>query len=455
MKIFLEKIIKKILNTKNKQDIAKNSGWLILDHAIKIIFGLLVGIWVTRYLGPADYGKLSYILALISMLTPLYLLGLDVTVPKELIYRKEDQEEILGSTFLLKFTGSFLILILAVTITFWLHPEDKIFLFLAFFVGLSYIFKSFDVIDIWFLNKLKSKYTVIARASGFIFSALLKIALILGGSSLVYFGFAVTVETLILAIVLVSLFIKTEPLFDFKKIKFGFAQSFKLLKISWIYVILGFLYLGILNIDKVMIEKIIGSYEVGLYSISSAISMLFFVFGDFIIKSVHPVLIKIDKKAPFEYYKNDVQNLFNYFVLAAYIIILCVYLTADFIIPLLWGKEYAFSSKVLFIQIFSVLFVYSGLLLRHWIIIKNFIKFFLSASILGFIVNIILNYFLIKQIGILGAAYATVIAFFFIYLLAGVFYSGTRELSKMQLKALFMLDFFMLISDKIFKLIKR
>lgn len=37
-----------------------NLNWLFADRIIRIVGGLVIGIWVARYLGPGDYGVLNF-----------------------------------------------------------------------------------------------------------------------------------------------------------------------------------------------------------------------------------------------------------------------------------------------------------------------------------------------------------------------------------------------------------
>ena len=46
--------------------IINNAGWLLFDKFARLVFGLLVGVWVARYLGPATYGDLAYVITMIS-----------------------------------------------------------------------------------------------------------------------------------------------------------------------------------------------------------------------------------------------------------------------------------------------------------------------------------------------------------------------------------------------------
>ncbi len=438
------------LNTENKKNIAKNSGWLVFDHISKILAGIFVGILVARYLGPEDFGKLSYVLAITSLLVPFYTLGLDAIAPRELVYNKFKQQETINTVFLLKFLGCIFIFLLTVLITFLFHFNDKTIIILGFFIGFSFIFKSVETLDIWFLNKLQSKYSVIARNVGRIFAAGFKIVFIFMGFSVIYFGAAVTIEAFIMAVVLIYLFLKNESRFKWKNFHINFDEIKNLLKISLPFIFIGFISAAILSIDKVMLKNMLNDYAVGLYSVSALILSTFLFMINAVLLSVYPVLIKLEKDKPFEHYKKDYQTLFNYLTLAAYGVNFLVLMFSDKVIAFLWGREFIFSAEILYIHVFSLIFAFSGLCLWYWLVIKNYIRFFLITLIIGLGVNVILNYILIKSVGITGAAYASLVSYFIIYFFTGMFYVPIREIFKMQVKSIFLIDFI----KKPFELIK-
>jgi len=439
---FFQKLQTKILNTENKINIAKNSFWLILDYFIKIGLSAFVGIWLARYLGPLDFGKLSYTLALIGLFAPLSRLGLHITLPRELIHREKSKYEILSSAFLLKFMGGVLISVLSVIMAFLFHFEDRTIFFLTILVGFSYVFRSFDVFEIWFLTDLKSKFSVIARNISLITSSLLKIIFILGGFSLLYFGMVIPLEAFIFAIVLIVLFVRLEYQFS---PTFSLSESFSLLKISWVFLFINILHVILFRIDKVMIENMLGSYEVGLYSISTMIILSFLVFANQFVKSAFPVLIRLEKTMDFKRFSGDLQKFFNYLALSSYGIIIAVFISADQVVNLLWGQDYVFSAKILSVQVVAILFIFSGILRNHWAIVKNFKSFLLLSFFLGAGLNIVLNYYFINIWGAIGAAYSTLISYFFIYIFSGFFFTEIRPILKMQLKALFLVDYLKIV----------
>ena len=72
---------------KAKQKIIFNSFWVILDKVIRMLGGLIVGVWVTRYLGPYNFGKLNYATSIIVICLPLVNMGMNNIVLTELIRR--------------------------------------------------------------------------------------------------------------------------------------------------------------------------------------------------------------------------------------------------------------------------------------------------------------------------------------------------------------------------------
>jgi O-antigen/teichoic acid export membrane protein len=57
-----------------------NSGWLLTDRVLGRFFTLVVGGWAARHFGPGRYGVLAYAIALLAVVAPLAMLGLEAIV---------------------------------------------------------------------------------------------------------------------------------------------------------------------------------------------------------------------------------------------------------------------------------------------------------------------------------------------------------------------------------------
>jgi hypothetical protein len=84
-----------------------NITWLFFEQFIGLGLGLVVGIWVARYLGPGQYGQYNYALSLVFLFLPLVQLGLDGIVVRELVIEKNpnSRDEILGTSFFIRITS--------------------------------------------------------------------------------------------------------------------------------------------------------------------------------------------------------------------------------------------------------------------------------------------------------------------------------------------------------------
>ena len=110
---------------------------------------------------------------------------------------------------------------------------------------------------------------------------------------------------------------------------------------------------------------------------------------------------------------------------------------ADWLIQVLYGENFQDSAIVLKIYIWTFVFASLGVASSHWLVAENLEKYALIRSLLGAILNISLNWYLIPIYGITGAAYATLITQLFVsYLFFGFskhtqnsFIISTRALS--------------------------
>jgi len=89
---------------------AANTSWMMGEKILRMFVGLFVGIWVARYLGPEQFGLLSYAQSFVFLFTAIATLGLDGIVVRELVKDESRRDELLGTAFGLKLIGAILIL---------------------------------------------------------------------------------------------------------------------------------------------------------------------------------------------------------------------------------------------------------------------------------------------------------------------------------------------------------
>jgi len=157
--------IKQILNDKVKKiklspgfkKYFLNTSWLFFERIIGMAATFFVGVYVARYLGPANFGLLSYAGSFVGLFMALSTLGLDGIVVRELVKDEKRRDELLGTTFVLKVIGSVLVIgMLAIAIRF--TNNDNFTNLFIFIIAIGTIFQSFDIIKFYFQAKVLSKY---------------------------------------------------------------------------------------------------------------------------------------------------------------------------------------------------------------------------------------------------------------------------------------------------------
>src|SRR5450759_1411209 len=83
-----------------------NTSWMFGEQILRMVAGLLVGIWVARYLGPEQFGVFSYAVAFTALFGSIAKLGLDGIVVRDLVHSPNQRDLYLGTAFWLKLCGA-------------------------------------------------------------------------------------------------------------------------------------------------------------------------------------------------------------------------------------------------------------------------------------------------------------------------------------------------------------
>jgi PST family polysaccharide transporter len=161
---------------KHLRHVAGNSAWLLTDRVVRLGLGLLVNIWMARYLGPDRFGLFNYAAAFVALFFPVVTLGLDSLVVRDLARDPSHKDEILGTVFVLRITGAIVSCVLAVGLILFLRPDDAQVHWLVGITSLGALFQTFDTIDLWFQSQLQSRFTVYAKNAAFLLLAATKLA---------------------------------------------------------------------------------------------------------------------------------------------------------------------------------------------------------------------------------------------------------------------------------------
>jgi O-antigen/teichoic acid export membrane protein len=167
-----------------------NSFWLFCDQLLRMVAGLLVGVWMARYLGPERYGWLSYAMAAVGVVSSFTSLGLNAVVVRELVRLPAETDAWMGTAFFLRSAGAGVGFLACVGVA-WLQalPAAEV-RPLILIVAAGMFFQTLDVIDLLFQAKGESRVSAWVRMAACVLANLVKVALILGRAPLPAFAAA-------------------------------------------------------------------------------------------------------------------------------------------------------------------------------------------------------------------------------------------------------------------------
>jgi polysaccharide transporter, PST family len=413
--------------------ILTNIGWLFGDRILRLGVGLIVTVFLTRYLGPEDFGALSYTIAFPALLLPLAYAGLDNVVVRDLVHEPTRSQETVGTAFVLKAAfgaTTFVVAILAAAVV---QSDDlKMQVWIAI-ASTSLLFPAFDAIDFWFQAQVRSKFAVLARNGSFLLVAALRLSLVFLGAPLLAFVIAFALEFALTAVGLVIVYrLNGQHVHAWRPRK---ARAVELLQTCW-PIMLAALAFGVsVRIDQIMLAETLGDAELGIYAAAVRLSELWYMVPAVVIHSVAPA-IAMAKKTDAQLYQRRLRQLLKLMVGLAYLIAIPTMLLAWPIVHLLYGTEFAASAPALAVHIWGVLFMNVGGVHNLWVIHEGRTRYTILSTTIGAAVNIGLNIVLIPRLGALGAAIATVVSYATIFVVVALLYRPTRPLGRMILKAL-------------------
>ena len=409
----------------------KNTSWLLTEKIIRVVVQLFVGVLLVRYLGPEQYGLYSYAGAFVGLFATISTLGLNGIVVRELVKNNEKRDILLGTAFLLKFIGAFIVLVLlAMVMNF--TSNDRYTNVLIFIIASATIFQSFNVIDFYFQSKVLSRFVVYANFLSLFISSIVKILLILYEAPLIAFAYIILFDSFILASGFLYFYLKNG--LSFASWRFDKAVALSLLRDSWPLIFSGIFVSIFMRIDQVMIKEMLNTKAIGQYAAAVRLSQSWFFIPTVIASSLFPAIVNA-KRVSNESYNIRLQRLFNLLVWLGIAIAIPITFFSDFLVSILYGSAYNETGNVLMIHVWAGVFVGLGVGQSKYFLANNLQKQQFILTVISAFNNVILNYILIPIWGINGAAIATLISFSIGVLVTPLIFKEARIMMKLSYRS--------------------
>lgn len=408
-----------------------NTSWLLGEKLLRLILGLFVGIWLARYLGPAQYGLLSYAEGVVALFSVFMALGLNNIVVRELVKGEIPQATLMGTAIGLRMAGSLcMLLLIALLVVF--HDIEQQARSMILIIGFASALRFLEIINFYFQARVIAKYNAIANACAVISSSFLKICLILYKAPLIAFAWVFLFDTCLLAVLYLYLFMRQGE--SPRAFRFRGDTARKLLSDSWPLILSGVMISIYMRIDQVMLQEYLGSWYVGQYAAAVRLSDAWLFITIVITNSLFPAIISA-KAISGDLFRKRMTRLYKLLVSIALGISLLTYMLADQLVLFTFGADYARAIPVLELYVWSIVFVFLNNASMKWYVVENLQKIAMLRLSLGAAMNVGLNMLLIPDFGLEGAVYATLISYILATYLGNALHPRTFENFRMQTRA--------------------
>mgnify|MGYP003299087643 CR=1 FL=1 len=414
-----------------KNSVFKNAGWIIGCKIIQSILNLIIGLITARYLGPSNYGIISYVSSVVAFLMPIMQLGLKDTLVKEFVKLPDREGVILGTTMMLNIVSSIFCMLGSVTFVMLTNAGETETILVCMLYSLTLLFNATEMTQYWFQAKLLSKYPSVAALIAYIVVALYKIYLLVTQKSVIWFALSNVIDYFLISIILLIIYKKVGG----QRLSIDWRIGKELLSRSKYYIIPSLMVMVFQHTDRVMIKLMIGEAETGFYSAAiTCIGITGFVFTA-IIDSARPAILE-EKERSQELYEKRVIQLYSIITCMSLIQSIGMTLFAKPLVFLLYGADYSKTASILTIAVWYITFGHYGSVRNIWILAETKQKYLTGINVVGAIANIILNLCLIPIWGSEGAAVASVVTQIFTNVIIGFIFKPIRRNNYLMLRSL-------------------
>ena len=408
-----------------------NLSWLFSERLFRILMAFWVGVAVARFLGPTQFGQLSFALSFTSLFAIFSNLGLEHISVREFVKHPRLQNEILGSIWRLKTAGTILIwVVISITTATMNIPHNA--RLLVFILSLNFLFYTLTGIDYYFQSRVQGRITARIRIAALLIVSLVRLYCIWQKASVTTFAALFVVEGAILSVGMLYQFRhRVGPVVHWKSQR---TVMRSLLKNAWPLMLSGLAVSVFLKIDQVMLQLMMGEKAVGEYAAAAKISDALYFVALAMTTTFFPAILAAWKIST-EFFQKRLQQFYDLMVWTGILFTIALSLLAKPMVLLLFGEKFSNAGPVLIVHSWALVFVFMAQAGSRWFLCKNRQIQLALIQLAACAVNVLLNWLLIPEYGILGAAFATVISFWISGHLGNLMFSADRQNFVMLLRS--------------------
>lgn len=374
---------------------------------VQRLLSFFTAILITRYLGPKNYGQYTFIIAFVTIVAVIWDFGLNTLYVRDVSRDKSISASYAGDIISLKALLFLAILPLMIMYLKLLGYTTEIIKSLMLFAAGTFIFSVYSVFESMFTSWKRMDFSaLISIARSFLLLLLVIIIEKLTGGvfEIIVCYFISFLGSFLISLVIVK---RSFVLPSFKRVSvMGLMRH---AKVATPYLMASMLSIILFKIDHIMISRMSGDVQLGLYgSAYTLFEIIIAFFPMMIMRSSFPVLCDKyhhDRPGMIDLY----NKLLKVFLLFGLPISAGIFLLGNEIVIVLFGREYLDAGILMSVLGVSIWVFFLTNLMGWTIVAINKQVLVMISIMIAMVVNIVLNLILIPKMGALGSAYATLV----------------------------------------------
>lgn len=411
--------------------VAKNATWIIACRIVQSVFALAINMLTARFLGPSNFGLITYAASLVAFVVPIMNLGLSNILVQEIVNNPDREGKTLGTSMFLCLLSSFACIIGVTSFAIIANHDEPVTILVCLLYSLNLIFQALELIRYWFQAKYLSKYTSIVSLCAYLIVSAYKVFLLITAKNVYWFAISNAFDYAIIAICCIIIYHKL----DGQKLSFSWELGKQLFSRSKHYILSGMMVTIFAQTDKIMIKLMIDEAATGYYGAAVATAGLTSFVFTAIIDSFRPSIFE-GQKISNSVFEHRLTLLYSIVIYVSLLQSILMTTLSWVIIQILYGAAYTPSSRPLQIVVWYTTFSYIGAVRDIWILAHNKQHLLWKINLSGAIANILINAILIPILGIYGAAVASLLTQFFTNVVIGYIIKDIRPNNTLMIMGL-------------------
>jgi O-antigen/teichoic acid export membrane protein len=299
------------------------------------------------------------------------------------------------------------------------YSVDSVSKILILLLAFTNILSVPQILQYDFLARADSKYPSLITMFVTLVTSLLKVVMIFNGFGLIYIVAVMIFEQIMYGVLhIIAYRIKAQG--DFTSWKFSQKIANLMIKTGSAIAFLSLFSILYSRIDQVMIRHFLDAQQLGLYSAGVRLVDLWGFIPTIILGGLYPAVLNARKVSEAKYFSRlrKTLTLLLFTSIGASSIL---FLFASFLLTTIFGNDFAGGAQALQIYGLSLPATFLSYFVMQILYTDDYRKMLIVITAIPAGINILLNLLLIPKYGIVGAAWATLIAYSCVIVLPFIF----------------------------------